>query len=166
MSAPPRAYLDTCLVSALAKNDIEVSEQQALTEIFVRYRRDELSLFCSVVVEEELAKIPGTYRGPHLALLAQFASVPKAAVGGITRLGLAGFGVANPRHRLWRSIWAVLPDEQDAWHVFVAACNRIRYVLTVDRRSMLSRRSAVLEASGVALMSPSSFLAVTIQDAR
>jgi hypothetical protein len=160
MTTAPRAYVDTCLISALIKNDVDAAELQALTDIFRRYQRGDLQLSCSPVVEEELAEIPADYRGPHVELLKQFASVPKATVGGITQMGPGGFGVANPRHRLWLALRAALPDEQDAWHVFVAARNRVRYLITVDKRTMLSRCSAVLEASGVELVSPSSFVAV------
>lgn len=161
-----KAYLDTCLVSALVANDIAVAEQRALAEIFNRYHSGEVLLTCSPVVEAELAKIPSKFSRPHLELLAKFASVPKSEVGGLTRLGPAGFGGANPRHRLWRSLEKVLRDEQDAWHVLVASRNRIPYVVTVDQKTMLSRRRAVLEVSGVELVSPSEFVNVLDDNAR
>lgn len=153
------AYLDTCLVSALVKNDIDTTEQQALAEILGRYERGEVMLTCSPVVEAELAKIPANFSGPHLNLLSKFASVPKSQVGGVTRMGPAGTPTGNLRYALWRSIRRVL-QEQDAWHVFVASRNRIRYLVTVDRRTMLSRSQEVLQVSGVHLVSPSEFVHV------
>jgi hypothetical protein len=58
------AYLDTCLLSALVKGDIPQSELNALKDLLVRFKRGEVSLFCSSAVEDELKKIPEAYRRP------------------------------------------------------------------------------------------------------
>lgn len=155
--AENKGYLDTCLVSALVKNDSDASEIGALDQLLAWHESGKIVLACSPVVEVELARIPPDFRGRHLSLLTRFRSLPKSDVGGLTRLGPAGVPMANPRHRLWRSLREALPDEQDAWHVFVASCNRFRYLITVDRRTRLSRKEAVLNTSGVHLVLPTEF---------
>lgn len=154
------AYLDTCVVSALVKNDIDPIEQRALHELFARYEKGELALVCSQVVDSELSRIPPDYKGPQLRVLALLRSVPRAAAPRRTRLGPLGLPSVNPRYREWKKLTAVLPDDEDAWHVFVASQNRVRYVVTVDQRTMLSRAEAVRRANGVHIVRPSELLHV------
>lgn len=153
-----RAYLDTCLVSALVKNDLARTEQTALAAICRAFESGEVALVCSSVVEDEISKISASHKSEHMKTLKVFAAVPKGTVGGLTQLGAAGVPMANQRHRLWRQLLRILPDENDAWHVYVTACNRIRYLVTVDQRTILSHRNAVLQVSGVHALSPSEFL--------
>ena len=152
------AYMDTCLVSALVKRDIALSEFAALQEILARFERGEITLMCSSAVEDELAKIPSDFREPHLAQLKVFGTIPRVQPGGITRLGLAGAPAANPRYNLWRRLRALLPDNEDAEHVFIASCNRMRHLITVDGRTLLRHRVAVLGLCGVELVSPTEFI--------
>jgi hypothetical protein len=160
VTSGPTAYLDTCIISALVKNDVDAVEQRALDDLIARYDRGEATFICSEVVDSELAKIPENYKGPHLKMLALFRSVPRALVGGVTRMSLMGTPTANPRHQKWQRLIGILPDEEDAWHVFVASENGIKYLVTVDQRTMLSRADTVLRASGVQLVRPSEFLRV------
>jgi hypothetical protein len=152
------AYLDTVLVSGLVNRDIAPVELQALIEILSRYTRAELSLVCSEAVGDELAAIPSDYRGPHLAQLKVFGSIPRVKPGGITRLSVVGVSGANPYRAPWDRLRALLPDLADAEHVFVASSNRVKVLITVDRRTMLNRRSEVRALCGVELMRPAEFL--------
>jgi hypothetical protein len=152
------AYLDTCLVSALAKGDIAASQMSALTEILCRFQRAEVSLVCSKAVDDELAAIPKDYRGPHIRQLRVFGEVPRADPGGLTRLSLAGGPGANPYRMLFDSLRELLPDAPDAEHVFVASSNRIDCLVTVDSRTMLRHKAAVRRLCGVQLMLPTEFL--------
>jgi hypothetical protein len=153
------AYLDTCIVSGLVKFD-NPAESDALREIFGRYQHGEVSLLCSPKVAEEIADIPPDYIGPHLEMLQNFAQLPKSAPGGLTRMGADDYGVANPRRRIWRSLMEYLPDEPDAEHVFIAYCNRIKYLVTWDVSTMLPHSQTVFERSGVRVLLPSAFLDV------
>ena len=150
-----RAYLDTCVVSALVKSDGKADELLALTELFSLYTRGEIELVCSEVVDAELARIPTSYRGPHIEQLGHFRSMPRATVGGLTRMTPAGRPGANPRYLEFQRLKHILRDEEDRWHVFVASRNRIRFLVTVDESTMLSKADAVLAATGVRLVSPS-----------
>lgn len=154
-----RAYLDTCLVSALVKQDIGAAELEALERLIEMNRQGEVSLACSSVVEDELAKLPEHIAERHLRMLKRFQDLPKVRVGGVTRLGAAGIPTANPRRRLWERLRECLPDEPDAQHVFVAATNRFGFLVTVDRKTMLSRADAVRAACGVRLVSPTGMVA-------
>jgi hypothetical protein len=152
------AYMDTCLVSALVKRDIAVCEFAALREILARFERGEISLMCSSAVEDELGRIPSDFREPHLAQLKVFGTIPRVSPGGITRLGLAGVPAANPRYNLWRRLHVLLPDSEDAEHVFIASCNRMRHLITVHERTLLRHRVAVQGLCGVQLVSPIEFI--------
>ena len=150
--------MDTCLVSALAKRDIRELELQALELILRRFEEGSVTAVCSSAVGDELAKIPPNYRGPHLEQLRQFGSVPRSEPGALTRLMPAGIPGANPARLLWDQLLATLPDQPDAEHVFIAACNRVQYLVTVDDRTLLKYRETVLRLTGVRLVTPSEFV--------
>jgi hypothetical protein len=152
-----KAYLDTSAVSALVKYDIEVAgEMSALQQLLAWHESGKVVLLCSAVVEDELAKIPPEYIKAHRSFFDKFVCLPKANVGGLTQLGPLGLPMGNPHDRLMRSLQQVL-HKNDAWHVFVASCNRLHYLITSDRKTMLSRKEAVFKISGVHLVWPSEF---------
>lgn len=155
--AENKAYLDTSAVSALVNYDIEVAgEMSALEQLLEWHESGKVVLVCSPVVEDELAEIPAQYIEAHRSFFGKFACVPKANVGGFTQQGPFGMPMGNPRDLLMRSLRQVL-REKDAWHVFVASCNRLHYLITSDRKTMLSKKEAVLKISGVHLVWPSEF---------
>jgi hypothetical protein len=145
-------------VSALVKRDIGAAELNALEQLLFRFERNEISLVCSTAVENELMRIPSGYRGPHLRQLKLFGSIPRIEPGGLTRLTLAGVPGTNWDRVLWERLRELLPDEDDAKHVFVASSNRVQYLVTVDGRTLLRHRAAVLNLSGVRLVTPSEFM--------
>ena len=155
------AYLDTCVISGYVKNELEAHERVAFEKIMDAYLNSKIDLLRSDVVEQEIAAIPEHYRTPHQILLTRLLSIPVPSVGGLTRPGPAGFSTANPARLLWRRLSDVVPDENDRWHLFVAARNRVRFFITVDARTILSRRSKVSEASGVEPVTPAEFVTHT-----
>ena len=59
-------YLDTCIVSGLAKDDLKPDEQSALLRILKAWKRgSSLSLVTSQVAKDEIEKIPQAYREKH-----------------------------------------------------------------------------------------------------
>lgn len=153
------AYLDTCVISGYVKNELQAAEKSAFETIISAYGNQKIDLVRSDVVDQEIAAIPERYRTPHQALLLTLLSIPVPAVGGLTRLGSAGFGTANTSPLLFKRLVAVLPDVNDQSHIFVAARNRLRFFITVDARTILSRRSQVHQASGVEPVTPAEFVA-------
>ena len=152
------AYLDTCVISGYVKNELKANEQGAFEEVMSAYTSGRIDLLRSAVVEQEIAAIPDRYRASHQEFLSQFLSIPVPLVGGLTRRGAFG-PMANSSRMLKQRLTEILPDENDQWHIFVAARNRIRFFITVDFRTVLSRSDRVLAASGVAPVTPAEFVA-------
>jgi len=155
------AYLDTCVISGYVKNELQAAEKSAVETIISAYTNQKIDLVRSNLVDQEIAAIPEQYRTPHQELLSTMLLIPVPAVGGLTRLGSAGFATANPSRWLFNRLVAVLPDVNDQLHIFVATRNRLRFFITVDARTILSRRSQVHQASGVEPVTPAEFVAHT-----
>ena len=153
-----KGYLDTCLISAIAKSDLKIKEQQALTSLYNRYISKEIELFTSEHVEEELNKIPVQYRQQHLDIYEMFSSVPKLRVGGLTRMGPGGGPMANPKKRIMNSLTTLLPDEDDAWHLFIASQNRISYFVTADESTIIKHKDKIKNICGLEVLLPSKYL--------
>ncbi len=153
-----KGYLDTCLISAIVKSDIKEAEQVALVKLKEKYIANQVELFASEHVEEELNKIPSQYRQQHLDIFRLFNSVPKARVGGLTRLGPMG-PTANPKRRKMTALLSILPDNDDAWHLFIASSNRIAFFITVDVNTVIKYKIEIKNICGVEAMLPSEFLA-------
>ena len=58
-----------------------------------------------------------------------------------------------------RRLTEILPDENEQWHIFAAARNRVCFFVTVDFRTILSRRERVMAASGAEPVTPAEFVA-------
>jgi hypothetical protein len=89
------------------------------------------------------------------------ASVPLAATH---RSTIPRFAFLGPRFPpgwrpdlLFTQLRNLLPDSGDAEHTFQAAKNDMAYLITVDRRSFLSRASEVQQLTGVQLVTPEQF---------
>ncbi len=154
-----KGYLDTCLISAIVKSDIKEDEQVALVKLKEKYIANQVELFASEHVEEELNKIPSQYRQQHLDIFGLFNSVPKARVGGLTRLSPMGVPAANPKRRKMNALLSILPDNDDAWHLFIASSNRIAYFITADVNTVIKYKIEIKNICGVEVMLPSEFLA-------
>jgi len=102
-------------------------------------------------------KIPANYRGPHLRQLQLFKSIPRTRPGGLTRLTPAGVPGTNFDRVLWERLRKLLPDVADAEHVFIAAQNRVTHLVTVDGRTLLKHKAAVLKMCGVSVVTPLGF---------
>ena len=152
-------YVDTCVISGRVKSELSPPEAEAVDRLIRQHEAGEIDLLRSQVVEDEIGRIPDQYRAPHRALLEVFLSVPVATVGGLTRATAMGFPMANPRRRLWNSLVDLLPDEGDRWHVFTACCSRARHMVTLDQRTILSRKAKILAATGLHVETPAEFMA-------
>ena len=76
---------------------------------------------------------------------------------GLTLLGVGGGQRTDP---LFKSLKAILPDEDDARHVFQAAKNGVQYFLTVDERTILRHRQAVEQCCELKAVDPEQMLQV------
>ena len=151
------AYLDTCIVSGLAKGDLTPDDVAVLLQILPARKSGSVELFTSEVVREEISKIPAEYRTQHSIIYGLLADVPLAN----THHRMPPFRPAPMFKRkdpLLASLEHLLPDVVDALHVFQAAKSDLHHLITVDRRTLLNHATAVLQLSNVQLVTPVEFV--------
>ena len=155
----PTAYLDTCVVSGLAKGDLEQNEITALFSILEARRNGLVELVASPVVEREISRIPEQHRTPHSAIYALLKEIPLVpAFRKTPPFSPLDFPFGVRPERLLMLLNNVLPDEEDAAHVYQAAKSGIKYVITADVKTMLSRSAEVSRLCGVQLLKPTEFV--------
>jgi hypothetical protein len=153
------AYLDTCLVSGLVKQDIG-QEYEPLLDLLQRNKAGALRLVTSHVAKEEIDKIPPIGGALHHVVYALLRDVPEAAEartdGGLMLMGVGGGRREDPR---FGELKTILRDLDDARHVFQAVANGVPYFVTVDIRTILSKASELEERFGVLVRRPSQLIA-------
>jgi hypothetical protein len=154
------AYLDTCVVSGLARNDFASAEREAMIELLRRYEVRSVDFVTSAVALSELEQIPSEHQTPHLAVYHLLRKVRVLSEPSFTRLGPSGLPMANPYHLTWSRIHAILPDDNDAKHVFQASQHRVDYFVTVDESTILKHKSALAVQAGIRAVKPSELLAL------
>lgn len=155
----PKAYLDTCIVSGLAKGDIAEAEVSALLRILDARTAGRVELLTSAVVNAEISRIPAPHRTAHAAIYKLLADVPTAPTH-LTNPRLVNANIFQSAWRedsLFTQLRNLLPDAGDAEHVFQAAKNNVEFLLTVDHRSFLKHENAIERLSGVRLTTPVAF---------
>ncbi len=160
----PTAYLDTCIVSGLAKQDLGSDELAALRKILKAWDRGKISLVTSSVAQEEIEKIPKEHRIEHETIYNLLSEVPvartfKTTPGRLLLLGVGG-GPTRRTDPMFAELSCLLPDEADARHLFQAAKNMVHYFLTTDARTILSYHRQIEDICGVKVLSPQEFLTV------
>lgn len=153
----PRVYLDTCIISRIVDGHLSHRESVALSRVLELHRTAAAEVLTSSVAERELRAVPEKYRDEFIDVYELFCSAIKIGPQGITSLGLAGVPTANADHIIWSDIRAVL-DEKDAEHAYVAFRNRAKIFLTLDRKTIISRRERLAAASGLRAMTPAEFV--------
>lgn len=139
-----RAYLDTCIVSGLARGDLTLEDEAALLRILQARKSGAVELVTSEVVHAEISRIPEEYRIRHSIIYDLLADVPLAT----THYKIPPFIPApmfRRRDPLLASLEDLLPDEIDAAHVFQAVKAGLPYLITVDRRTLAARSTATLD---------------------
>lgn len=152
-----KAYIDTCVVSEKINRELSNEDVRAIDSIFDAYRDSRIKLYTSNKVKAELGEIPPAYREPHINLCNTLASLPVIKIVRKFSMSPLGLPIRNVKHRQKERIDRILQG-MDRWHVFIAASNRIEYLITTDRRTILRHKDAVLDAIGVKARSPSEFL--------
>lgn len=74
------AYVDTCIVSGLVKNELKPADKTALLCILTARETGEILLVTSEVTGLEIARISQEYRAPHEAAYQLLARVPIAPI--------------------------------------------------------------------------------------
>jgi predicted nucleic acid-binding protein len=152
-TGPDRAYLDTCVFSALAKGELSSNDSRAFIGIAGLVQESRVTLFSSTVAQQELDAIPRDYRGPHLE---QYSSVAKVQ-SRITWLDDRDGTVQEDP--LFRKIRGILPDENDARHLAHAKLAGVDNVITVDKRTILRYKPELEEQVGIRVYTPTEYFA-------
>jgi len=158
------AYLDTCIVSGLAKSDLTGADASALLRVLEAWRTGEIELVTSDVTKKEISRIPAEYRAPHLAIYNLLLDVPAAPthIAGSRILHGTVLSAIWQEDPLFNQLRNLLPDAGDAEHVFQAAKSKMSYLITVDRASFLKHLAAIQRLCGVRLATPPQFEAAAL----
>lgn len=157
--AIPRAYLDTCIVSGLAKSDLKDVDRSALLRILQDAKAGKLDLVTSEVTATELERIPDEYKNLHEVIYNLLLNVPSVRThrsdSGLTMMGVGGGSREDP---LFGQLKQMLPDLGDAEHTFQAAMSKVEYLITVDGRSFLRFADEVSRLCEVRIITPPTFV--------
>jgi hypothetical protein len=155
---PLTAYLDTCIISGLARRDLPEQDLTALGHILAARKRGEVSLVTSHIAKTEIDRVPQARRSPNKVIYHLLTDVPAARFWRIdTGLMLMGVGGGRRQDPLFISLRKLLPDAEDAMHVFQAAKNRVGFLITTDRRTLLRFSGDVEQLCGIIVLSPTAF---------
>ena len=164
MGGPPTGYLDTNIVSGIRKEDLG-TEQDALRQILHAHKRGVLRLVTSSVTQEEMQMLPSGVREAHEDIYALLFDVPNVAeeslfVPPITnRGGSRLMGPVVVTEADLGELRAILPDENDARHLFQSIRNGVDYFITADRKTILSRAAKIEAHFPISVRSPSQLVA-------
>jgi hypothetical protein len=154
--ARSKAYLDTCIVSGLAREDLSPSQQAGVASLLQLYKADRVDLVTSEIAKEEIAKVPEQFRSRHETIYLLLRDVPVARASwtdsGLTLMGVGGGRREDP---LYRELKQMLPDDADAQHVFQAIRAGADYFVTTDARTILRFAEPIREQHGIVAALPS-----------
>jgi len=152
-----KVYLDTCIISGIAKQDIKDEDLVALTEILKMHKDNKVEIVTSEVAKEELNKIPPEYRSKHLMVYNLLNNVPT-----VEYLKLNFFSVGFPvkQTKEFGELFSLLKDKGDAQYIYQAFRNGVDFFLTVDKKTILSHHSDIQSICGVKVLSPNRFISV------
>jgi predicted nucleic acid-binding protein len=157
----PSAYLDTCLVIGLAKEDLRRVEQAALDELTNMWGDGRLKLVTSDVTHEEILHVPEGVRTRHDATLERLATIPTVAEA-IPRVvtNRPGSRIVGPLpHPDMAELRTLLRDDADARHLFQAIQGDVDFFVTDDQRSIVSKAAEIEARHSIKLRLPSALVA-------
>lgn len=164
--SPPKAYLDTNLVSGLGKADMNPDEYEALHRVIELMHEGRVALVTSAVTKEEIDRVPLEHQAPHQAIYALLAKVPvvdeQKLVPRIIQAMRGRSQIVGPlvvEEEDMGTLNGILPDHNDARHVFQALRNSSEYFVTLDRKTILTRAKEIEAAFPIRVVSPSQLLA-------
>jgi hypothetical protein len=136
--ASPKVYLDTCIVSGIAREDLPQAEQEAVATLLQLYKARRVDLVTSDVAKSEIDHVPEQFRSRHETIYFLLKDVPVARAewtdSGLTLTGVGGGRREDP---LYTDLRLLLPDEADAQHVFQAIRADADYFATTDVKTIL-----------------------------
>lgn len=162
------AYLDTNIVSRLAKTDTPAPVQAALASLLELFNQQKLELVTSDLSKKEIDKlsdVPNIDRDKLslavvVTLLKKIPFIEDQKLLGIhSQWGRFG-GVSHPLIEddpISSTLRGLGLDRTDAHHVMLAIRARCDVFLTLDKRTILNRRSEIEKLYPIRLMDPEEF---------
>lgn len=156
----PIAYLDTCILSGLARGDLKPNENAAITQLVQLQKENRLKFVTSEHAKEELSQSPIEKSRVDLIIYNLIASTPLAAFSyGGSNLSLLGIGGPPKEYPLFTELKALLSDLGDAKHVYQAKNSNVDFFVTTDERTILRPHKGTLkERYGISVILPSDLL--------
>lgn len=155
-SPTPIAYLDTSIISGFAKQDLKRPELNALFDLLGQFKSGAVQIVTSKVAHDELLQNQGDARY-HEALYNLLIDVPLAAENDPS--GMMLMGVGGGEDALFTKLKALLPDLEDARHIYQASKNDAGYFVTADEKTILRHAQEIDELCGIKARSPSQVVA-------
>jgi hypothetical protein len=171
MGTIPAVYLDTNIISGLAKGEFSEEIASACVEITALAKCGLLALYTSKITADELEMIPPQYQAQHFVIYNLIKNVsaakeitgPSLVTGGMGGGQLVTRGLGKPaRPKFIREIDALIPESRnsdrtrararDISHLFQCQQAGLDYFLTEDHRSIL-RYKTELRQLGVTVIS-------------
>ena len=161
---PINAYLDTCIISGIVNRDLKQEQQTAMLELLDFRKKGIVYIVTSEIAKAEIEKIPEKYRYQHQAIYLLLSDVPICKTYSFHGRGLMGMGMGlgmgsgikrlNP---IYKSLKELLPDEQDANHIYQASKNKIGYFLTADEQTIIKYSEKIQKICDVTAITPFEF---------
>ncbi len=154
---PLRVYVDTCVLSAVANNELPPVERAAFDQITDMVRSSAVTLFSSHVASEEISRIPRPYFARHLE---QYDALGKVS-SDLTweefnpATEITDLEVEDP---VYEELRELLPDKNDAQHLAQAKLASIDNVLTLDEKTILRFAPELRDRVGLLVFKPSEFV--------
>lgn len=146
-----KIYLDTCVISNYVRSDANIADELALQKISSYAKKGKLTLFSSTVALEEIKKIPEEFRNNHLNKYRTLTTIR----------GSTAWIDENHQtletHPNYQILSKILPDKNDARHIWLAKENGIINFITTDKKTILSKSLELKEKSGMYVFNPSGF---------
>ena len=119
-----------------------------------------VALVTSRVTHEEIQRLPpGTVREAHEDIYALLSGVPlvdeELLVPRPVKAGQGLFGPVVVTQQDLATLRAILPDEDDARHMFQAISNGVEYFVTYDKATILRHRAAIENEFSILVRLPS-----------
>lgn len=156
----PRLYIDTCIISGMAKLDLSPQEIESIEKLLETYDAGEMELVTSGIAKQEIEKVPEEFQAKHRIIYLLLSKVPVAHSKSTTALSVMGIPGPGREDPLYAKFKQVLPDSEDAEHIFQAYKNRAQYFATVDQKTILRYRKQIEDCSGLKLGTPTELLNV------
>jgi hypothetical protein len=153
-------YLDTCIISGLAEEDLHPEEYYYLSQILYLHKRVIIQIVTSPVAKSEIDRIPFKFRTKHEIIYNLFSDIPVQrwrSITGLSPIGIPGFGYGRV-NRDYLKLQRILPDIEDAKHLYQAIRNGVHVFLTVDARTIIVKRDVVEKEFAIKLLRPSELL--------